>query len=167
MLRREDGSAIEHDEWVPGRVPRLSGLGWNEVAPYLEEFLKRLMEANDGTQERLTELVGSSDGAGADPLRRAVANPHNHIAHEVLGLEPAFAPRPPRTHTHGTQDIVGLDQAGGIRRVIPHTHGAQDILGVDPGGGIQRPTPHTHAHPDLIGLVGDRDLILASQVFGG
>lgn len=130
------------DVRVPGRVPKLAGLLWPDVAPYLEEFLKRLLDANDSAQTTLLDMDGAE--GGDDPLSRRAPLPHTHGTQDVLGLDPGFR-RQPAAHIHDKADVVGLDAVALPRAPAAHTHGTHDVQG----------------------LIGDRDLILASQVFGG
>lgn len=96
------------DRVIPPEVPKLAGKPWEEVAPYLEEWLRRLQFSNDETKESLTSLegVGSED---EPPWAPRPPRPHTHEAADVVGLvEPPLDPRPPSPHIHQPEDVTGL-----------------------------------------------------------
>lgn len=121
-------------------VPKLADRNWHDVAPYLEEFLRRLNNANDETQASLTAL---ETGAAVSPdFPRTL--PHIHTPRDLTGLEKGFEPRPPTAHKHNASEVVGLS------------------TGFEP----RTPVAHVHRLSDVRGAVGDTELILAAQVFG-
>lgn len=127
-------------------VPKLAGAKWEDVAPYLEEFLRRLQDANDETQESLDVLEGAATGTGEELISRRPAT-HVHASAEVIGLEKPYERRPPMPHTHVfASDIIG---------------------GPEVGLATARPATHVHRPDEIVGLIGDTQVILASQVFGG
>ena len=158
-----------HDPHLVPRVPRLAGLPWPQVAPYLEEFLKRLLAASDSAHLELETMTGAELDSDS-PLARRVPTAHRHQFLEITGLEEPFVPRPPRPHTHGFSDIPGLgsevDQLHLHKH--PHTHLRSDILGTDDTVSDQvglHKHPHTHRIDEVFG--DSTQFVLAGQIFGG
>ncbi len=98
---------VKHDINVTGRVPKLGGSDWATVAPFLEEFLKRLMGANDSAQVSLETISVGAD-AEDSVLARRRSYPHRHQAEEVAGLEEPIRTRRAAPHTHRPDEVVGL-----------------------------------------------------------
>jgi len=90
--------------------------------------------------------------------------------------ESGLGSRRPSAHTHGPLDVVGLESdnavllASEVFAQRPHTHGTQDIVGLPDtptlNTDLAHPKPHAHRVDEIAGLVGDTQVILASQVFG-
>lgn len=166
---------MKYDPHITPHVPRLTGLAWPQVAPYLEEFLKRLLAADDSTGAALTTLAGTGDDAAVSPRRPQA---HIHPSVDVLGLDSPVRRRPPMAHLHAPQDIAGLPTDDVVSRRAPmaHTHLAADIP--DFSGAVsplipaadvvarRAPLAHTHAKDDISGF-DEGSLILAARFFGG
>lgn len=132
---------MAHDPHIVPRVPRLTGLAWPHVAPYLEEFLKRLLAASDSAHIDLAAISGEDTG---DELAARRPTAHRHHAEEVGGLEEPFRTRRPAPHTHRADEVLGsTGQSEGVRLA------------------------HTHRPDEVVGLIGDTQLILQSRIFGG
>lgn len=94
---------------VPVEVPKLGGRKWEDVAPYLEEFLRRLTGSADQASASLTKVEQTIElQTGDEPFSPRPPLPHVHSATELQGLEPATARRPPAPHTHQPADIPGV-----------------------------------------------------------